>query len=928
MTNINRYILNAVAAVSGLVLCLPLSAQDVSELSTAAISSVTGEQMYKTPTSNITNTLYGLLPGLSVMSGSGQLGYDMADMTIRGKGTFNTDDTYTVYVDGFETDPSYIYYMLPSEIANVYILKDAAALSTLGMRGANGAIYIETKRGHDGKMKVAFNARTGMQMPKLITKPLGADRYTSYYNEAYSNDAWASGQGYVWSPVYTGAQTVNTDWYEETLKDHSMFASSDISVSGGNRNLRYFTTIGYVRSNGFYNVKNTDQHKNAGFDQYVIRTNFDFNIMEIFEGRVDIGGRLTDNAAPNFNQESLWWNLETYPNNIYSPYDGTADNDHLSGTQIYPDNPVGSIRGLGYQTVRERTYMANISLKEKLDFITPGLYLYEAASFANWIKGTYTLSRNYTRWLNGTAQTSDYNTDYSITDDNGTDAWFWNHFKAMAGYDRQFGKHSVHAFAGYEQYTRNVDANMNGNAGVQTKYAHQAINGKANYSFDNRYVAELGFSWCGSDNYMKGNRFRLYPTISAAWIASNEAFLRDSRAVDLLKIRFSAGTAGYDYYSGGRYLYYEYFTGGNSFPTGNSTDATWNSSTVPSFVPDPDITSETSFKMNLGIDMKLFDSFSLSIDAYRDKRTGIVTQDNSYPAGFGAEPPYSNIGEVTSGGIDLSVNYSRTFGDFSFAAGGILSWMDNRIDYMAEIAPASPDAAQTGNSIGSIFGYESDGFYDISDFDASGNLNPDLPTPLLGSVQPGDIKYKDRNHDNFIDDRDKTLISKGGYNPELYYGITLSFSYKGFDLSMLFQGTGGREVNLLDAGSKVKAFCDYSTVYPIAEGRWAYYPEQGIDTRAGATYPRLSTGDNTNNYVNSDFWIRNGDYFTLRNIEFGYSLPEKVCKAIRMDSARIYVSGINVFSASSLQKQYRMDPDNMTGYPAVKSWNIGLSIGF
>ncbi len=928
MIQINRYILKAAATVSVLVFCTPSHSQDVSELSTAAISGVTGEQMYATPTSNITNTLYGLLPGLSVMSGSGQLGYDIAEMTIRGKGTFNSEDSYTVYVDGFETDPSFITYMLPSEIAHVYVLKDAAALSMLGMKGANGAIYIETKRGHDGKMKVTFNARTGIQQPKLITKPLGANEYASYYNEAYSNDAYASNHTLTWDPIYTSPQTVDTDWYEETLRDHSTFASTDISVSGGNENLRYFTTLGYVRSNGFYDVKNTDQHKNANLNQYVIRTNFDFNAFGIFEGKVDVGGRMTDNASPNFDQDYLWWNLETYPNNIYTPYTDVKDKEHLSGTQIYPNNPVGSILGLGYQTLRERTYMANVALKEKLDFITPGLYLYETASFANWTKGTYILSRNYTRWYDGVAQTSDYNTDYTITDDNGTNAWFWNQFKARAGYDRSFGKHTVSAFVGYEQYVRNVDADMNGNAGVQTRYAHQAINGRANWSYDRRYVAEFGFSWCGSDNYRKGNRFHFYPTVSAAWIASNEAFLKDSEAVDLLKVRFSAGTTGYDYYSGGRYLYYQYFTGGNSFPTGNSTDATWNSSLVPAFFPDPDITSETSFKLNLGVDVKLFNSLQLSVDVYRDKRTGIVTQDNSYPAGFGVGSPYRNVGEVTSGGVDLSINYARSFGEFSFAVGGIMSYMTNKINYMAEIAPASPLAAQTGNRIGSIFGYESDGFYDVSDFDADGNLISSLPTPLLGSVQPGDIKYKDLNNDNFIDERDKTLISKGGYNPELYYGITLQFAYKGFDLSMLFQGVGGRDVNLLDAGSKTKAFCEYSTIYPIAEGRWAYYPEQGIDTRAHATYPRLTTGDNTNNYVNSDFWIKDGDYFTLRNIELGYNLPAKVCNAIRLESARIYVSGINVFSISEMQRSYKMDPDNMTGYPAVKSWNIGLSIGF
>lgn len=912
-----------------LIIVLPSFAQDVEAQSTSSISSISGEQIYATPTSNITNTLFGLAPGITVIAGKGMLGNDLADITIRGKGTFNSEDKYTVYVDGFETDPSFITYMLPSEIENIYILKDAAALSTLGMKGANGAIYIQTKRGQSGQIKVQLNARTGLQSPKLITKPLNAQNYASYYNEAYSNDAFARTGSLKWNPIYSGTQPINTDWYNETLRDNAMFASTDISVGGGNNNLRYFTTLGYVRSNGFYNVENTDQHKNAGFDQYAMRTNFDFNILGIFEGKVDFGGRMTDNAAPNFDQDWLWWNLETYPNNIYTPYDsGEEDNNHLSGTQIYPHNPIGSIKGLGYKTIRERTYMANVSLKEKLDFITPGLYLYEAASFSNWIKGTYTLNRNYARMQGGIAQTSDLNEDYSISDDNGTNAWFWNQFKTLLGYDKAYGRSAISAVLGYEQYTRTVDANMNGNAGTQTKYAHQAFNGKANWSYDNKYVVELGFSYCGSDNYMKNNRFRFFNTLSAAWVVSNENFLKDNAYINFFKLRLSLGTSGYDYYAGGRYLYYPYFTGGNSFPTGNSADATWNSSYIPSFVPDPNITSETSLKANLGIDMKLLNALSVALDIYNDRRTGIVTQDNSYPAGFGAKPPYRNVGEVVSGGIDLSINYAKTIRDFSFAVGGIVSYMNNTIKNMAEIAPASESAAKTGNSIGSIFGYVSDGFYDVADFDASGKLNASLNTPLLGTVQPGDLKYKDLNGDHFIDESDKTLISKGGYNPELYYGATLKFAYKGFDLNMLFQGVGGREVNLLDAGSKTKAFREYSSIYPIAEGRWAYYPDQNIDTRNTASYPRLTTGDNTNNYVNSDFWIKGGSYLTLRNVELGYNLPSKLCSAIKLASARVYITGINVFTVSKLQKQYNMDAEVLTGYPAIKSWNIGINIGF
>lgn len=567
--------------------------------STAAISSISGETAYQTPTSNLTNTLYGLLPGLSVMQGSGQLGYDIATMTIRGKGTFNEDDSFAVFVDGFEIDPSFVSTLLPSEIDRIYVLKDAAALSIFGMRGANGVLWIETKRGEVGKIKVDLNVRTGWQSPKQITKPLGSAQYASYYNEAVSND-----NGNVWAPYYSQEQIsryqmgqgTDVDWYDEVLKPSGSFTSTDVSVSGGTDNVRFFTMLGYMNSNGFYDVDRDDTHSNTRFDQYTIRTNLDFTVFKIFDGRIDIGGRMIDNKRPNYSDDQLWYNLATYPNNIYNIYDGRPDNDHWSGTMTHPDNPAASVRGLGYQSNRDRSFQANFSLRERLDFITPGLYLTESASFAAWTRGTYNMVRNYTRWLNGTAQTADVNSDYAPEDDRGTNQWSWNQFRIQAGYDRAFGAHCLTAAVNYEHYRRFVDADMNGNAGIQTTYAHQAINGRFNYAYDARYIAEFGFSYSGSDNYAPGNRFKFYPSASIAWILSNEQFLKSSKAVNQLKLRFSVGSSGYDYYAGGRYLYYQYYVSGNAFPTGNDGNPTWQSSLVPAYLADPNLTSEKSVK--------------------------------------------------------------------------------------------------------------------------------------------------------------------------------------------------------------------------------------------------------------------------------------------------------------------------------------------
>ena len=221
-----------------------------------------------------------------------------------------------------------------------------------------------------------------------------------------------------------------------------------------------------------------------------------------------------------------------------------------------------------------------------------------------------------------------------------------------------------------------------------------------------------------------------------------------------------------------------------------------------------------------------------------------------------------------------------------------------------------------------------EGLYGIEDFNPDGTLIATLPQPSMGSVQPGDMRYKDLNGDNIVDERDMTIIGKGGL-PVFYGSIIVQAGYEGFDFRAVIQGEAGRDVNLLSgAYNKVVAFKDNSNVYPIARRRWAYYPEQGIDTRETATYPRLSLQDNKNNYAYSDFWVKEADFIKIRNIEFGWSLPSAVASRMKLSSARIFISGINLFSFSKLLREYDIDPETMSGYPGVKSYNFGLTLTF
>lgn len=892
--------------------------------SSASVSTVKGSTLQRIPASNMSNTLFGYLPGLTDIQGSGQPGYDGSTLRIRGVGTYNVQDI-AVYVDGFETNYSYFQYMMPGEIESVSIFKDAASLTPFGMKGSNGVLWVVTKRGQAGKPHVQVQARTGFQNPITINKPLDSYGYATLYNEAISND-----NGMIWSPVYSDTQLsaykngtgTNVDWYDEVLRSNAPYTDANASFSGGDPNNRYFVYLGYLNNQGLYDVVNDDTHSNSNHSRINIRTNLDFSLFDIFEGKVNLGGRLEDRGNPNYSSNELWNNLSRYPANIYPVMN---ENGSWTGTSIFPDNPVASITDLGYVKTHDRTLQANFTLKENLGTLLDGLYINEGISFNNWTRGTYYKTKNYARFIGDVQQTTDQNTNFDVYDDSGTNQWNWIQATATVGYDNKFGLHEIKSAVNYLQYSYNDDANQNGLAGVHTDYGYKNIGGRIHYVYNDRYVGELGFSFSGSDNFMKGNRWGFYPALSAAWIISNESFLSESKVIDNLKLRASAGITGNDRFAGRRYLYQGYYIESGGYYTGTG-EPIWNNGIIRPYVPNPEIFAEKSTKYNIGIDGNLLGSLQVSLDAFLNKNSDIITQDNALSAVFGAAPPYRNIGEVTSKGFEASINYSKNTGRFNYFIGALATYNKNKIDYMAEVITV-PTASRTGNPIGTPFGLEATGFYDINDFNSDGTLSSSLPVPEFGAVQPGDLKYNDLNGDGRVNQQDEMNIGNA-YLPKLTYSINGGINFMHFDLSLLFQGASGRSINLLDSWNQTVAFVDNGNVYPIAEGRWAYYPDQGIDTRAEATYPRLTTTGNNNNYRNSTFWMVNGNFLRLRNAELGYTLSANFGNSNRPTNIRIFINAVNMFTWSHVTRDYDMDPETLSGYPALKSFTGGFTVDF
>ena len=905
--------------------------------STAAVSSVSGETLYGTPVPNLTNTLYGRLPGLSVAQRSGEPGAsnDAALMGIRGIGTYGVNgnngySTYKVFVDGFESNDNYFRTLSPAEIESVSILKDAAALATFGMRGSNGVIYVTTKRGKIGKPTLEFQLRSGLQSAININKPLNSFDYSNLFNQAISND-----NGNVWTPKYTDAQLqaykngkgTNVDWYRQVLKNNASYSDADLIFSGGDKSARYNLTMDYANQAGLYNVANTGSTSNQGMQRYNLRANLDFNMFSIFEASVDLGGKIEDHKYPNYSTETLWNDMASYPSNIYPVHDSA----NWSGTTLYPNNPVASVNALGWGSEHRRILQANFGLKEKLDFITPGLYLKQTYSFNSYSRSLYNKTASYGRYFNHATTTTDVTTPVKASGLAPGGQEDWRQGTMTLGYEHKMGDHNIVSAVNFHQ------SDYRGDGFYQYAYHYQNLSGRVNYTYKNRYVGEVGFSYFGVDAYAPGHRWGFYPAVSAAWVVSNESFWKSNHTVNFFKIRASVGkTGGSDadnspQAQNGRYLYQQYYS--TYSPTGGTLylgDGTPNYQGLlaPLYAANQNIFAEKSIKYNVGIDMNLFKKLTVTLDAFLDKRSGIVTYDNSIPGNWGTSTILKNLGKVTNKGFEASSVFTDKMGKFGYSFSAMASYNQNKIDYMAEVTPAYAYNGTTGRPYGTQIGLVATGFYQLSDFNANGSLKSGQPVPAFGAVQPGDLKYQDLDNNGIVDANDVTSIGKSLY-PRLTYSFGLNVNYQGVDLGLFLQGTGGSNVNLLNSSyTQTVAFVNNSNAYSIAKGAWAYYPDQNIDTRATATYPRLTTLANANNYRTSSFWIKSGDFLRIRNIELGYTLPTHLLNKVGINKLRVYVNAVNPVTWSSLLKKYQLDPESLSGYPGLKSYNTGVSLTF
>ena len=877
------------------------------------------------PTAKISNNLAGQLAGVISVQRSGEPGAS-STFWIRGISTFGSSTTPLVLVDGIERDLDLVDI---EDIKDFSILKDAAATAIYGVRGANGVILITTREGIVGKPQINIRFEAGMVQPTKVPDMLDAVQFAELWNAAAGSEVYTPE---VIQKHRDGSDPdlyPNVDWVDYLYKDLSFNERVNVNVTGGGSTAKYYISGGFYNEDGLFARDNMKEYNTSVFyRKFNFRSNVEVQLHKYTKLNINLATTFERKNEPGTASSKIWdYAIKSAPNVFPAVY----SNGLLPGPGANNgENPYVLLTQTGYREKFYNTAQSLFSLTQDLgDWVTKGLTVTVKGSFD--AKNYNHLARTKTPpqyMASGRDEFGDLILQQKVIGaDNLTYAESHSGYRsvyleASVNWARSFGKHDLSALFLYQQSQRNNVGIDKSQPELALPYRHQGIAGRITYSYDNRYFIEGNFGYNGSENFSPGKRFGFFPSVAAGYVISNEKFFEPVRGViDLLKIKASYGIVGNDKIGTGdnvrRFIYNETVVPGNSYNFGTSTQS--YAGTQLGDWANPNVGWEEAHKLNVGVDLSLFSKLKISADYFKERREGIFLKRASIPVYVGlSTKPWVNIGKMRNSGVDASLEYHQTIGqDLHLTVRGNFTYARNMI-----VDQDQPDYKylymnRTGQARYQTFGLVAAGlFRDQADIDA-------WPKQSFGDVEPGDIKYLDLNGDGVVDSYDVKPI---GYTsiPEIVYGFGFSLQWKAFDFSAFFQGVG--HVNFSTRTDQTQGFIArnsreanlFSDVY---DNYWT--PE-----RLDAKYPRLFIGTNNNNNQNSSFWMANGRYMRLKNLEIGYTLPKHISQKMAMQNMRVYLSGVNLFTFSPFKL---WDPDLQTGatnYPNNRIINIGLTIGF
>lgn len=912
---------------------------------TGSISEISSDELSLAPVANIGNALSGKLPGVVTVQSTGLPGGAAPDIFVRGLSTLGGGQSQPIFVlDGVIVEKSAIMHLNPSAVNSISVLKDATSLAVYGIKGANGAIVVETKRGQAGEMNISINTSAGIQVPTNVANIANSYNTARMFNLAQINDGVDPDKVRFSEEALKAFKThsdpiiyPDVNWVDYITKPFAFQTQTNISFSGGTEDLRFFVSGGYLKKNGLIKNFNSDYNFTPSYSRYNLRANLDYDITPSTRLSVTSIGRIGKRMRMRINAGYLSNWAQIYR---AAPYAGAGlINGKIvnSGVKYIPGVKQGIMQQF-YQRGYEKRYTHDLNLQLKitqdLNFITEGLSIK--------VKGSY--NNNFTQTRVRPQSTAIYE-PYYLTDVDPSAAgdstivfkrigttselgynqsygkdrsWY---IGMRLNYNRDFGPHHVETLLMYNQQQ---DYYPFPYPGIPRSVVTTL--GRVNYNYKNRYMLELAVGYNGSENFAEGNRFGFFPAISGGVILTNEPWFPDISFVNFLKLRASYGING-NAQGVGRFLY---------LPTRYNTNAVGYHFGIPPLprtdgvsqgsIGNPKVTFEKSKKLDVGLKLHMFDNkMKLKVTFFREIRSDILTVPNTVPAYVAANLPSLNIGKVRNRGYEAKISWTQNLQDFSFSIGGHASYAHNTILYKAEVSRPEPYQRRTGKSVGQRFGYIYDRYYEKADFNANGQLKNKFAVPGY-TVIPGDLKFKDMNDDGVINGADRAPI---GYPsiPEYTFGAHLNFGYKNFHISTVWSAAAhtSRLLKWVPIRTPFGPKGGRTIMQWQLEGHWT--PEKG----QSATYPVLARSRRgRRNSMDSDYWMRDASYIRLKNVKITYSFDPEFVKPLGLSNLTVYLSGYNLLTFTKLKI---FDPEIHTSgfdlpYPIMKIYNFGVNIDF
>ena len=907
-----------------------------------AISQVSSKELLSSPAANVSQAIAGKISGVITTQTSGAPGSDDTQINIRGRATFAGDGSPLILVDGVERSFSQI---APDDIESISVLKDASATAVYGVRGANGVMLITTKRGKEQKPEVNLTANWQIQSPTRKDTYLDSYQSVTLLEEALANDGLPSQFSANDIEMYrksvagqlNGLEAMlypNVDWYDQVLKSSAPAQRYNVSVRGGTKRMRYYASGEFYDQKGLVKNLSQDMYGNSSspsYRRYAFRANMDLFLTKDLTFSVNFGTRFEERRGSNTNESNnyseTFYELNHTPGWLfpvsYEVQNGESTRTLYGGSSQYQNNIVGRLAQGGYYRATNTINETNFIVDYKLGWLTEGLSAKGMVSFDydSYYKrlfsadfATYELNDrdNYTQ----IDAYNRFNTDGELAYSKATSTTYKLYMEAQLNYARSFGKHDVTAMVLYNQNDYRYNSEL--------AKRYQGLVGRLTYGYDDRYLAEINAGYNGSENFIKGKRFGFFPAFSVGWRVSNEAFMEDTQNwLNNLKLRASYGQVGNDIYKVNgvdqRFLYEEKWSQINNDYYFGSAGTT---GIFEAQYPNLFVTWERAHKYNFGIEFGLWNGLlNGNIDFFHEKRNNILTQYLSRPQWVGVALAAGNLGETKNSGYEIELKHANHIGnDFNYSVGLTYSHASNEIVSMDEPASKTDYRKREGHPINQYFGLVCDGFVTQADIDG-GNL----PVSTFGTVKAGDLKYRDMNKDGFIDERDETFI---GYSdiPENTFALTLGANYKGWGFSVMFQGVD--HVSRYYDAEAMFAFVGGGKVKEHHLDRWNPAVSEA-ENLARAKYPLLhydSYGDH--NQRGNSFFLKNGAFVRLKNIELSYTLPQNWIKVVGMSDCRLYVNANNLITWDHLDDLTDPESNGSNRYPIMKTVNFGVNIKF